>query len=120
MAAAFSPSPVPFVLKRSGGAIIVADMSIWSGVGTADEKRVDLITFTNAVQAEERVDHELPQGDYSCVLRVIVREDLRGDFVYRFVVNGQQVAFLDGDVNTDPQVPGQGMATTHPFSLRVA
>jgi hypothetical protein len=119
MASAISPSPVPFVLKRAGGAIIVADMSIWAGVGTPQEKRVDILTFTQAVLAEEKIDHPLPPGVYQCVLRVIVREDLRGDYEFRMLVNGDQVAFDKGDVDTDPNVPSQGIAVTTPFALKV-
>lgn len=118
MAVARSASPVPLILKRSGGAIIVADLSIWAGVGTAAEKRVAILTFTNAIEAEERIDQALAPGLYSCVLRVIVREDLRGDYAYDFLVDTDLMAADAGDVDTGPE-PGQGIATAHKFGIRV-
>ena len=112
-------SPVQFVFRRSGGAVIHARLSIWSGVGTPREKRVLVLFFEDALDDLETFSRALPSGGYSAVLHVFVREDLHGLYDYEFAVAGQVVAKDNGDVNTGPQ-PGEGLANKHEFILSIS
>lgn len=111
-------SPIQFVFKRSGGAVIHARLSVWSDVGTPNEKRVLVLFFEDALDGLETFSRELPPANYSCVLSVFVREDLRGDYDYVHSSGGQDVAADSGDVNVNSK-PGEGLANRHEYFLSV-
>ena len=50
-----SSSPVVFVLKRNGGAVIHARLSVWSGVGTALTGAIGILYFKEPATAVKMV-----------------------------------------------------------------
>lgn len=93
----FARSPVQFILERGGGAAIWASVSVWSGAGTPDEKRVDIITFDDNLDDAETISRNLPPGNYACVFKLVVTKDLNGRFRYRHRV-GSNAVFADQGV----------------------
>lgn len=116
---ALASSPVQFVFRRSGAAVIHARLSVWSGVGTPDERREFVLFFEDALDDLETFTRALPTGNYSCVMHVFIREDLRGDYEYAHRTGGQLMAGDAGDVNTAP-APAQGQVNRHDYVLSVA
>jgi len=111
-------SPLQFVFKRGGGAIVHARLSVWSGVGTADEKRELVLFFEDSLDEVETFTRQLPDGGYTCVLQVFIREDLHGVYDYTHLVAGTPVAADSGDVNTGA-TPGEGRANRHEYVLSI-
>jgi hypothetical protein len=97
-------SPVHFHFKRSGGAIVGARISVWSGVGGANPKRVAVVNFTHPTSAAEDESVVLDSGNYTCVLKVFVHKDLNGRYAFNVEVDSQRVFPADphGDVSQDP------------------
>jgi hypothetical protein len=116
---AIGSSPVQFVFDRSGGAVIHARLSIWSGVDTPDEKRVLVLFFEDALDDHETFTRALPAGNYSCVMHVFIREDLRGDYVYEHRAGGKLMGADKGDVNVSA-APAEGQVTRHDYVLAVS
>lgn len=116
---AIAASPVQFVFDRSGGAVIHARLSIWSGVDTPNEKRVLVLFFEDALDDHETFTRALPVGRYSCVLHAFIREDLRGDYVYEHRAGGRLMAADRGQVNVSP-APGDGRVSRHDYVLAVS
>ena len=112
-------APVRFVFERSGGAVVHARLAVWSGVGTPEEKRVLVLFFEDSMDDRETFTRSLPQGIYSCVLHVFVREDLHGVYAYKYFVEDTLVADEAGDVNTGP-TPGEGLANKHEYVLSIS
>jgi hypothetical protein len=111
-------SPLQFVFNRSGGAVVHARLSIWSGVGQPEEKRVLVLFFEDSLDDHETFSRSLPLGLYSCVLHVFVREDLHGLYWYEHSVQDVRVATDSGNVNMEPNAGG-GLANKHEFVLSV-
>jgi hypothetical protein len=111
-------APVRFIFERSGGAVVHARLAVWSGVGTPEEKRVLVLFFEDSMDDQETFTRSLPQGIYSCVLHVFVREDLHGVYAYKHLVGDTPVADDSGDVNTGP-TPGEGLANKHEYVLSI-
>ena len=105
-----------YVFERGGGAIVHARLSIWSGAGTPDEKRAEVLLFEDSLDSSETFTRTLPTGAYVCVLLVFVREDLNGTFNYRHVVAGKSMAKGEGDVNLSA-ADGEGKAARHEYGL---
>lgn len=116
----FSDTPrVPYVLRRGGGAVVHARLSIWQDVNTPAQKRVDVLFFEDALDGVETFSRDLDAGNYFCVLQVFIREDLNGVYDYEFSTAGQSVGVGEGDVNTGP-TPGEGALFRHEFIVAVA
>ncbi len=113
-----SNSPVSFVFRRSGGAVIQARLSVWSGAGTPNPKRVLVLHFEDALDDVETFNRTLPQGNYSCVFQVFIREDLNGTFDYEHIVANAPAGADHGDVNTGG-TPGQGQVARFEYVLGV-
>lgn len=114
-------APVTFTLERGGGSAIWGSVSVWSGVGTADERRVEHITFTDNLDNEEVVvspKSRLPPGNYSCVFKVVLTKDLNGTFRYRHLVDGTPV-FQDDGVVDDPGKPTNGGGARDEYVLSI-
>jgi len=112
-------SPVRLMFRRSGGAVVHARLSVWSGVGTPDEARVLVLFFEDSMDELETFTRALPHGIYTCVLQVFVREDLHGRYAYEHVVADNPVAASAGDVNTGP-TPGEGLMNKHEYVLSIS
>jgi len=111
-------SPARFTFKRSGGAVVHARLSVWSGVGTPEERRALVLFFEDSMDDQETFTRSLPQGIYSCVLHVFVREDLHGVYAYEHLVDDTSVAADAGNVNTGP-TPGEALANKHEYVLSI-
>jgi hypothetical protein len=111
-------SPVQFVFKRKGGAVVHARLSVWSGAGTPSEKRVLVLFFEDSLDAVETFTRELDSGTYSCVLHVFVREDLHGKFDYLHSVGTEPVAADSGNVQTG-NADGEGLVNRHDYVLSI-
>lgn len=96
----FAKSPVQFILERGGGAAVWASISVWSGLGTANEKRVDIITLSDNLDDVETVSRNLPPGNYGCVFKVVITKDLNGRFSYQHRI-GDKAVFEDAGVAGD-------------------
>ena len=101
-------SPVQFILERSGGAAIWANVSVWSGVGTPNEKRIDVITFNDNLDNIETISRNLPPGNYSCVFKVVITKDLNGTFQYQHLVGTRPVFKDDGVAGAGGSLPDGG------------
>lgn len=119
MTVVLTNSPVQFVFRRSGGAIIHARLSVWSDVGRPNERRVLVLFFEDALDDSESFSRPLPSGNYSCVLHVFVREDLHGLYDYDFKVAKKLVASDNGNVDTGKS-PGEGLVNKHNFVLAIS
>ena len=114
----FADSPVQFVFQRRGGAVVHARLSVWSGVGTADEKRELVLFFEDSLDDTETFTRKLAANTYTCVLQVFIREDLHGQYEYTHRVGGKPVAADSGNVDTGAG-PGEGRANRHEYVLAV-
>ncbi len=110
-------SPVQFVFKRGGGAVVHGRLSVWSGVGTADEKRVLVLFFEDSLDDLETFTRQINLGIYTCVLQVFVRDDLNGRYDYEQQTSGQTVAIDNGNLGAGGQ--GQGLMARHEYVLSV-
>lgn len=108
-------SPVQFVFKRGGGAVVHARLSVWTGVDTPDEKRVLVLFFEDSLDDLETFTRQLDLGIYTCVLQVFVRDDLNGRYDYEQRTSNQLVALDEGNVG----VGGQGLLARHDYVLSV-
>lgn len=98
-------NPIHFRLHRSGGAIIVANASLWVGVGTAAARRVDVLSFNEVLQPAESVSaKDLGAGTFTCVMQFMVRRDLNGRYELNVDVDDQPVfdQAQSGDVSNEP------------------
>jgi hypothetical protein len=98
-------NPIHFRLHRAGGAIVVANASLWTGVGTPQARRVDVLSFNEVLQPSESVSaKDLGSGTFTCVMQFMVRKDLNGRYELNVEVDSQPV-FPDtqvGDVSGEP------------------
>jgi hypothetical protein len=104
----FASSPVQFILERRGGAAIWASVSVWSGVGTASEKRVDVIKLDDNLDEVATISRSLPPGNYACVFKVFVTKDLNGKFGYRHRIGSQPVFEDQGVAGEGGDLPDGG------------
>ena len=98
-------NPIHFRLHRGGGAIIVANASLWTGVGTTAARRVDVISFNEVLQTSESVSaKDLGPGIFTCVMQFMVRKDLNGRYELNVDVDDQSVFPQSqvGDVSSEP------------------
>jgi hypothetical protein len=116
---AISTSPVKLQFRRSGGAVVHARLSVWSGVGTPSEKRVLVLFFEDSLDDDETFTRALDAGIYSCVLQVFVREDLQGVFSYDHRAGGGLMASNSGNVSGTGAPGLSAQAFRHDYVLSV-
>lgn len=112
-------SPVQFILERAGGAAVWGSVSVWSGMGTQAEKRVDIITFNDNLDEVETISRTLPPGNYACVFKVVVTKDLNGKFRYKHRI-GQRDVFADEGVAGAPANIADGGGFRDEYILSIA
>ncbi len=98
-------NPIHFRLHRGGGAIIVANATLWTGVGTPGARRVDALSFNEVLQHIESVSaKDLGTGSFTCVMQFMVRKDLNGRYELNVDVDDQPVFQQTqvGDVSGEP------------------
>jgi hypothetical protein len=98
-------NPIHLRLHRAGGAIIVANASLWTGVGTPAARRVDVIAFNEVLQLSESLSaKDLGAGTFTCVMQFMVRKDLNGRYELNVDVDGNPVFANSqvGDVSIEP------------------
>lgn len=96
-----STSPVSFQFKRSGGAIVLAQVDVWKA-GAEDWTLVDTVAFNKAKLPEETAILALDPGSFTCVFQCFVTESINGKYAFAFAVAGQGTYADSGDVNTTP------------------
>jgi hypothetical protein len=98
-------NPIHFRLHRAGGAIIVANASLWIGAGTPAARRVDAIAFNEVLQpSESQSAKDLGGGTFTCVMQFMLRKDLNGRYELNVDVDGTPVFNQTqvGDVSNEP------------------
>ena len=98
-------NPIHFRLHRAGGAIIVANASLWTGVGTPAARRVDAIAFNDVLKpSESQSAKDLGAGTFTCVMQFMVRKDLNGRYELNVDVDGSPVFDQTqvGNVSNEP------------------
>ncbi len=98
-------NPIHFRLHRAGGAIIFANASLWTGVGTPAARRVDVIAFNNVLQpSESQSAKDLGPGTFTCVMQFMVRKDLNGRYEFNVDLDDRPVfdKSQKGDVSNEP------------------
>jgi hypothetical protein len=113
-----STSPVKFTLQRKGGAIIHGRLDIWSGVGTPQQRREEVLFFEDSLDLDETFSRKLSPGVYGCIFKVFVVEDLNGTFDWVHLIHEQPMLAAQGDVNT-VAATGESQRFRDEYVLRV-
>lgn len=112
-------SPATFEFQRTGGAVVHARLSIWTAVGTPNEKKAAVLFFEDSAGPIPAQTQALARGLYQCVLTVFIREDLNGVYTYQLLASTRVAAADSGDVNSSPS-PDDGAINRHEFVLQIA